>query len=157
MRASRAKSAAKRLGLLLAGLASGLIAAEVCLRLLGVSYPLPYAPDAFCGTRLQPGFRGWWRKEGAAWIQINRYGFRHGDRTPTKPPGTFRIAVLGDSYVEGFQVPDDKTFCAVLEKDLNRRRASPGCANHGAGDLRLLRQTGSAPWIQPPPAGRMRR
>lgn len=118
----RLKSAAKKLALLLVGLILALIAGEVCLRILRVSYPLPYAPDEFCGTRLRPGFEGWWRKEGSAFVKINRHGFRHGSRQPEKPPRAFRVAVLGDSFVEAFQVPDEETFCAVLERELN------GCA-----------------------------
>jgi len=96
---TRLKSATKKFALLLASLALGLIVAEVCLRILGVSYPLPYAPDEFCGTRLRPGFEGWWRKEGSAFVRINRFGFRHGDRQPATPPGPLRVAVLGDSYI----------------------------------------------------------
>lgn len=89
------------------------------LRVAGVSYPQPYAPDPYCGTRLRPGFEGWWHKEGAAYLQINRYGFRHGERAPAKPPGTWRVAVLGDSFIEAFQVPDEQTFCAQLEHRLH--------------------------------------
>jgi len=122
----RLKSTAKKLALLLASLVLGLIAAEVCLRILGISYPLPYAPDEFCGTRLRPGFEGWWRKEGSAFVEINRHGFRHGDREPEKPPGTLRIAVLGDSFVEALQVPDDQTFCAALECELDECAALGG-------------------------------
>lgn len=116
---TRLKSAAKKLTLLLVSLALALIAAEVCLRILGITYPLPYAPDEFCGTRLRPGFEGWWRKEGSAFVKINRHGFRHGNREPEKPPGTLRIAVLGDSFTEAFQVAAEQTFCAVLERELN--------------------------------------
>ena len=86
--------------------------------MLGVSYPLPYAPDPHCGTRLKPDFQGWWRKEGNAFIHINKYGFRHGDRNLEKPENGLRIAVLGDSFIEAFQVPEEQTFCAVLEKEL---------------------------------------
>jgi len=114
----RLRSAAKKLVLLLVGLILALIAGEVCLRIFGISYPLPYAPDEFCGTRLRPGFEGWWRKEGSAFVKINRHGFRHGSRQPEKPPRAFRVAVLGDSFVEAFQVPDEETFCAVLEREL---------------------------------------
>lgn len=125
-RVTKLKSVAKKLALLVASLVLALIAVEVCLRILGVSYPLPYAPDEFCGTRLRPGFEGWWRKEGSAFVKINRHGFRHGDREPAKPPHTLRIAVLGDSYIEAFQVPDEQTFCAVLERELNDRRSFDG-------------------------------
>jgi hypothetical protein len=120
------KSAAKKLVLLLVGLILALIAGEVCLRILGVSYPLPYAPDEFCGTRLRPEFEGWWRKEGSAFVKINSYGFRHGNRQPEKPPRTLRIAVLGDSFIEAFQVSDDQTFCAVLERELSECAALDG-------------------------------
>ncbi|MBC8874591.1 MAG: SGNH/GDSL hydrolase family protein [Planctomycetes bacterium] len=129
---TRLKSATKKLALLLASLALGLIVAEVCLRILGVSYPLPYAPDEFCGTRLRPGFEGWWKKEGSAFVRINRYGFRHGDRPPAKAPDTLRVAVLGDSYIEAFQVSDDETFCAALERELS------GCSAVGGRPVEVL-------------------
>ncbi len=115
-----------KLVLLLSGLALGLVAAEAALRLIGVSYPQPYAPDPYCGTRLRPGFEGWWHKEGSAYLRINRFGFRQGDREPAKPPGTFRIAVLGDSFIEAFQVPDEQTFCAQLERCLQDCSALAG-------------------------------
>jgi len=108
----------KKLIFLLVGLALGLVVCEVALRLVGVSYPQPYAPDPYCGTRLRPGYEFWWKKEGSACVRINRHGFRQGDREPAKPLGTFRVAVLGDSFIEAFQVPDEQTFCAQLEPRL---------------------------------------
>jgi hypothetical protein len=114
----RTRAVLKKSLLLVFGLAIGLVVAELGLRVLRVSYPLPYAPDRVCGTRLRPNFRGWWRKEGNALIETNRFGFRHGDREPSKPKGTFRIAVLGDSFIEAFQVPYDQTVCAVMERKL---------------------------------------
>jgi len=116
----------RKLVLLLVGLALGLVASEVALRLVGVSYPQPYAPDPYCGTRLRPGFEGWWRKEGSAYVRINRHGFRQGGREPAKPRGTFRVAVLGDSFIEAFQVPDEQTFCAQLERRLQGCSALAG-------------------------------
>ncbi len=129
MNGGKARESGDRRGklvLLLSGLALGLAASEVALRLVGVSYPQPYAPDPYCGTRLRPGFEGWWRKEGAAYVRINRHGFRQGDREPAKPPGTFRVAVLGDSFIEAFQVPDEQTFCAQLERGLQDCSALAG-------------------------------
>lgn len=135
--------------LLLIGLALGGLGCETLLRLAGVSYPQPYASDPYCGTRLRPGFEGWWRKEGAAYIRINRDGFLHGSRVPAKPPGTYRVAVLGDSFIEAFQVPDEQTFCAQLERrlqgcsDLADRRVEVlnfGVSGYGtAQELLMLR------------------
>ncbi len=139
----------RKLVLLLVGLALGLAASEVALRLVGVSYPQPYGPDPYCGTRLRPGFEGWSRKEGSAYVRINRYGFRQGDRQPAKPAGAFRVAVLGDSFIEAFQVPDEQTFCAQLERRLQdcpalaRRRVEVlnfGVSGYGtAQELQMLR------------------
>ena len=109
-----------KLTLAAVGLATGLLLAEATLRAFGIGYPLPYAPDEFCGTRLQAGVHGWWCKEGHAFFEVNRYGFRHGLREPRKPAGTFRVAVLGDSFVEAFQVPYEQSLCAVLERELAR-------------------------------------
>lgn len=58
-------------------------------------------------------------KEGFSDGFINSHGFRDYERTYEKRPGVFRILVLGDSYVEAFQVPLDETFTALLEKSLN--------------------------------------
>jgi hypothetical protein len=97
----------------------GLLLAELLLYLLGISHPLPYAPDAYCASRLQPGFRGYWSKEGGAWIQVNQAGFRDRQWTKDKPTGTIRIAVLGDSFMEAFQVSLDDMFSSVLQRELN--------------------------------------
>lgn len=41
------------------GLAAGLVLCELLLRAGGIGFPLPYAADEYCGTRLMPGFSGW--------------------------------------------------------------------------------------------------
>src|SRR5262245_8685041 len=60
-------------------------------------------------------------KEGFSEGHFNAHGFRDYDRTYAKPDRTFRILVLGDSYVEGLQVALAKTFPALLERRLNER------------------------------------
>jgi len=107
-----------RLCLVGMGLLAGLLIAEISLRLMHVSYPLPYVPDPYCGSRLRPGMKAEFSAEGTAWVQINQDGFRDRNHSRQKPPGTFRIAVLGDSYAEAFQVSQDETFWAILEKKL---------------------------------------
>ena len=43
-------------------------------------------------------------------IRINSHGFRDRERTLEKPPGTWRIAALGDSVAFGWGVPTEEVF-----------------------------------------------
>jgi len=58
-------------------------------------------------------------KEGFSEGRFNSHGFRDYERTLEKPPGVFRILVLGDSYTEALQVQLEESFTAILEKMLN--------------------------------------
>lgn len=58
-------------------------------------------------------------KEGSSRGRINSDGFRDVERSHSKPPGVFRILVFGDSYVEAFQLPLERTFPYLLERSLN--------------------------------------
>jgi lysophospholipase L1-like esterase len=64
---------------------------------------------------------------------INSHGLRDYEHTYTKPPGTFRILALGDSYTEGFQVGLQKTWPKLLERRLNKRSDGPEYAVINAG------------------------
>lgn len=121
-RVRRKPSLALRLLLLLCGGLAGLVLAELLLRIAGVSYPLPYEPDRFCGSRLHPGFTAWFTKEGRALVRINSAGFRDVEHSVPKPPHTVRIAVLGDSFAEAMQVPLESTFWSVLERELSLKK-----------------------------------
>lgn len=113
------KSFVKIVLLIAIGVVTGLVVIETCLRIAGISYPMLYTCDEYCGAALNPGAEGWWRKEGQAYIKINSDGLRDRTHAKRKPPNTLRIAVLGDSYTEAFQVPTDKTFWAILENKLS--------------------------------------
>jgi hypothetical protein len=106
--------------LLIAGMVVGLSMAEGYLRIVQVSFPLPYTTDPNCGTRLQPGFRGWFHKEGHAYVEVNAWGFRDVEWTRHKPEDVFRIAVLGDSYAEALQVMREETFWSIMETELQQ-------------------------------------
>ncbi len=56
-------------------------------------------------------------------MQINSAGFRDLERTKAKPPNTYRIAVLGDSYVEALQIERAESFSAVIEAKLKNCQA----------------------------------
>ncbi|PYQ23833.1 MAG: hypothetical protein DMF81_07510 [Acidobacteria bacterium] len=86
------------------------------------------------------------RKEGFSEGHFNSHGFRDYERTWEKPPNTYRILVLGDSYVEAFQVPLERAFPALLEVRLNaagslgdHREADPEVRARGREPRRLVR------------------
>lgn len=112
----------KNAGLMTATVVLGLAASEAVLRVAGISYPQWYVEDADLGGALRPGARGRFDKEGSAWVEINSAGMRDREHTVAKPPGVFRIAVLGDSFAEAMQVDRERAFWAVLERRLR------GCA-----------------------------
>jgi len=98
------------------GLALGI--ADIGVRLANRWFPYFYCYDDYRGWGLNPGARGWYRREGTAYVRISQDGFRGPDYPRRKAPGVIRVAVLGDSYVEAMQVPEDKTFTAVLGREL---------------------------------------
>jgi hypothetical protein len=53
--------------------------------------------------------------------KVNSFGWRDKERTLVKPDNTYRIAVLGDSFVEALEVELDSTFLAITEKRLNEQ------------------------------------
>lgn len=107
-----------RLLLLIGGILVALLIAEVALRVSGFTYFNPYIADRDVGYSLRPGAEGWWQKEGLTYVKINSHGFRDREHTIAKPPDTLRIAVLGDSYGEAFQVPLENAFWSVMERKL---------------------------------------
>jgi hypothetical protein len=113
----RSTRRARLLALLISTLLA-LLVAEVALRIVGVSYPNFYGPDARRGWALLPGSEGWWIKEGRAWVRINRDGMRDDEHPAAKPAGEVRIAFLGDSCTESLQVPQEQTFWKLLESQL---------------------------------------
>lgn len=105
---------------------------EIVLRGIGFSYPNFYDYDHVIGHRLYPGTEGWFREEGEAYIRINSQGLRDREHTFEKPAETIRIAVLGDSYTEAFQVRLEDTFWAVMERQMNQ------CKPFGAKQIEVI-------------------
>src|SRR5262245_35310849 len=113
------RRAARACLLSLVGLAVFLATAELGLRAFGYSAPIWYQPDALLGWSMRPGTEGWFTKEGHAFSQVNAAGFRDRERTREKPPGVYRIALIGDSAVEAFQVDLGQVLGPQLEARLN--------------------------------------
>jgi lysophospholipase L1-like esterase len=57
-------------------------------------------------------------------FRTNSLGFRGADYSTSKPQGTLRVVVLGDSFIAGAGVPDDEVLTVHLEHLLNTRQPS---------------------------------
>jgi hypothetical protein len=106
------------LALTLAGVLLGLIVTEIAFRLIGIGEQVMYQWDADRGWALRPGASEWQRREGNAFVQINREGMRDREHSYSKPKGTIRIAFIGDSFTEAEQVAIQQDFVSVAERRL---------------------------------------
>ncbi len=79
-----------------------------------VPIPLGLEPDVSTKAKAH-GMPGYFH------VTTNRLRMRGREVSPRKPPHVFRVLVMGDSWTFGEGVDDDETFCAQLEKLLNRR------------------------------------
>jgi lysophospholipase L1-like esterase len=109
-----------KLLLVLAGLVIGLLVVEIGLRMVGYSFPIFYTTDLDRGVALRAGVEGWYRREGKNYVRINSDGLRDVEHAKAKPSNTLRIAVIGDSYAEAFQVPLENTFWSVMSRRLEQ-------------------------------------
>src|SRR2546425_738193 len=107
-----------------------LLALEVGLRMLGVGNDAYVRPHPWTGWVLIPGLRASVQRAGPALgrrleLRPNSLGLRGLERSNVKPPGLYRVLVLGDSHVMAHQVPFDSALTRRLERALdgrNRRR-----------------------------------
>jgi GDSL-like Lipase/Acylhydrolase family len=106
--------------MILVGLLFGCIVAEAALRIVGYSYPLWYQTDAVRGYAAIPNVEGWFWVENTNYVRINSQGFRDREHTIAKPPNTFRIAIIGDSFAEARQVRAESAFWSVIERELQK-------------------------------------
>ncbi len=126
---------------------------EVGVRVLHLVPDRFWEPDPLRGSRLIPSKEGYWTQEDREFVtpvQVNTHGLRDVEHAYDKPDGTFRILVLGDSFVEAMQVPLMATFPRQLEDllDLTPRPQhvevlSAGVSGYGtAGALLMFRDKG---------------
>jgi hypothetical protein len=108
---------------LIVGVAVSMAAVEVWVRWRwderrGV--PGFYISDPELGQRLAPNYDGWFA---GVPVHINSLGFRDTrEYSLDKPPGTFRILVLGDSVTFGHGALPDTTYPFLLEQRLKQWR-----------------------------------
>jgi hypothetical protein len=156
---SRRATWAPRIGLILTAFLLPVLALEMMFRVAG-----PFVPGNYdTGIRLvrhpvyghyhPPDHQLWiQRDEFTTHIQTNAAGQRGRSVPLSKPPGTYRILVLGDSFVEAEQVDDQERFVTRLEAILNEAGGPTryevidgGCGGWGtAQELLYLRGQGLA-------------
>lgn len=126
--------------LTLLSLGLSLLLAEALLRWIGYDHPQFYRLDPLLGWRPRPGVSGWYSGEVDNYIAINREGYRDIDHPLAKPPGTYRILLLGDSMSEGVEVALQDLYWKRLESLLaqctafsNRRIEVVSLAVNGYG------------------------
>ena len=117
-------------GLVLAfvGLLFAAVALEVGVRILHLEPDRFWEPDALIGSRHIAGKAGWWTQEDREFVvpvAINAQGWRDVERPASKPEGTLRVLVLGDSFAEAMQVPLEDSFPRRLEAELNGMQKKP--------------------------------
>lgn len=129
---SRKKRFFVKFALLLISLVIGLTVTEIGLRIINYTFPTFYSPDEYRGYVLTPGIEGFYRKEGESYVRINSDGLRDVEHAKQKPANTLRIAVIGDSYAEAFQVSLENAFWKVAENRLQ------GCATLGGKSVEVI-------------------
>ncbi|MER3420933.1 MAG: hypothetical protein C4290_10590 [Chloroflexota bacterium] len=127
-RAEPVRGAAANLALAAGSLAFAVAATELTLQAL--HYPptdsgfqnLLVRYDSLRGWRNIPGAVGEFTTEGhRVRLVYNSRGFRGPERPYAKPPGTYRIVLLGDSFLDGYSVPLEERLPELLERDLAAR------------------------------------
>jgi hypothetical protein len=150
-RSGRISVVAVRVLALLLGLLVPLLALEAALRLFGPFLPGNYDTGPYVrrhptlGHFHTPDFHGWIKSPRfTVRIDVNPMGLRDPRQSYAKPPGTFRILALGDSYVEAAQVPAEQAVAARLEARLQAVTGRPvevingGVFGYGTGQELLL-------------------
>ena len=104
----------------------------------GISRLLPWRPeppisvyDSKIGLRHRPGMSGMWTVENPGKFTINSYGFRDVEWKLQKEK-KYRVAVLGDSFVDALEVDLEQSFPKIIEQSLmNVEVMNFGMRGHG--------------------------
>ena len=93
--------------------------AELYFRIFNPQLPAFLRPDPVVGTM---HFSNYTVRQNNACIKaehrLNAEGMNDIDHEVEKPEGVYRIAVIGDSYVEAMQFPLEQAYFKVMERKL---------------------------------------
>lgn len=99
-----------------------------------------WEPDPQLGWRLVPGMEftwaghHWYARDFSVPARINAHGFRDRERRVENPTGALRVALLGDSFLEGLQVPLEDTCAQRLERRLGQRHPGAEVLNFASSN-----------------------
>jgi hypothetical protein len=111
--------------LILFGIVVSFFFIELLLRiLLPPETLLKFYDNSVFGSALVPNQKGIFvseTKEYSSEVQVNSQGWPDAEHNFNKPGGIYRILILGDSFVENFQVPFEKRFFRQLQDKLGSK------------------------------------
>jgi len=126
------------------------VGAEVVVRLFvddGMQYDLEMWKYANQGKRISENPNiGHEHRPGAVFdamgttVSINQFGMRGTDTTRTKPDGTYRILMIGDSLTFGWGVKAEETFSVRLSARLQAENPKIEVLNTGVGNTNTQMQ-----------------
>ena len=128
--AARPRAAGRRLGPAAANLGLAAASVVVSLLLMELGVRLLYgAPPHWRTPQVKHQLTGYGYKQaarqdsysGGAPVHTNAYGFRGPEWAVPKPPGTFRVMVLGDSLSFGTLIAYEDTFAVRLQQAMRAR------------------------------------
>jgi hypothetical protein len=117
----------KKIFLIFFGLILAILFLELFIRLAINFLPDNYLPtygiyqksSSIIGQKLVPNSKGVWSREGFSKVEINSKGWNDYERNYEKKEKIIRIAVVGDSFIEAFQVDKSNAVGPVMELWLN--------------------------------------
>lgn len=117
------KRLAINISLVFAGILAGVLLFEGYLRIFEKYGEAFTREDPFVGKLPIPNKTVRWRgKCYETRVTFNSQGFRDVEHTLEKPPGVYRVIVMGDSMIAALEVEDDETPPRFLEERLNTAR-----------------------------------
>lgn len=115
--------------------------AELYFRIFNPQLPAFLRPDPVLGTM---HFSSYTVRQNNACIkaehQLNAEGMNDIDHEVEKPEGLYRIAVIGDSYVEAMQFPLEQAYFKVMERKLREAGYSVEVLAFGVGGFGTLQE-----------------
>jgi hypothetical protein len=129
------KGALSKIGFYIIGGIIGLMLLEGYYQLVEIQLPY-HELNEKVGKKMIPSRRINYFKEGFYLGASNKYGYLGNPYPPARDTSNIRIALLGDSFVEGFHVFEDYHFSRILERKLNNDSVGHGyeVLNYGVGN-----------------------